>query len=664
MAVLASQNGRLWVGDNCGLAEYSGAHFRIFAEKDGLANSCVWALAEDHERNLWVGSYGGGLFRYRDGVFKQYSVEQGLASRIVFQITVARDDSLWIATPDGLSHMTGGGIRNYGTADGLSSTRILDIHQDHAGTIWVATQGGIDRFTSDRFVPVPAAPATDDLLAGRFVEDSRGNLYTTDEPHGISRIEGDRLVLLDSTLNLMDMVESPDHYLWFSSRQGVIRIAEQELEQAGRSGLPLNYQIFDRADGLTTTQASIGSPNIATTADGRLWIATVKGLAMIDPTKLSLTGRKPQIFVAGVMSDGNRTRVLDGLSLSPGIHRVEMHLDAVDLETPRKVRLQYRMEGVDSGWLDLDQSRTAVYTNVPVGTHRLLVRSTDSIGNWDAGNVIYQVTQRPHFYQTTTFLVSALASMMMLLGGAYVARVRYLIRQARTILEERQVERESVARDLHDTFLQGIQALILRFHTATQQLPPDQAARNLLEEALRQSDKVMLEGRDVLTRLRTARIAPETLPNAYATIAFDLRSMSPAQFEVIVSGRTRGLNAVIQEELLKIGREALFNSFRHASAGRIEVELHFGLIEYRARFRDNGIGIDPAILRDGSVPGHYGLPGMRERVTSIGGKMELWSRTGAGTELEVLIPGALAYRQDESTHRLGWIRRLWRPRLR
>jgi signal transduction histidine kinase len=322
------------------------------------------------------------------------------------------------------------------------------------------------------------------------------------------------------------------------------------------------------------------------------------------------------------------------------------------------------MEGVDSGWLDLDASRTAVYTNIPAGTHRVLVRSTDSIGNWDAGNVIYQVTQRPYFYQTTTFLVCALAFVMVLLGGGYVARVRYLIRQARTILEERQVERESVARDLHDTFLQGIQGLILRFHTGTRQLPPDQPVRSLFEEALRQSDKVMLEGRSVLTRLRTTRVAPETLPDAYAMIALDLRSMSAAQFEVVVSGRTRELNAVVQEELLKIGREALFNSFRHARASRIEVELHFGILEYRARFRDNGIGIDPAILRDGSVPGHYGLPGMRERVTSIGGKMELWSRTGAGTELEVRIPGALAYRQSESKYRVGWIRQLLRAKSR
>jgi ligand-binding sensor domain-containing protein len=658
MAVLPAHDGLLWVGTNCGLAAFDGKKFRPFSERDGLTNSCVWTLAEDHEHNLWIGTYGGGLFRYRDGVFKQYTMEQGLPSRIVFQIRVAQDDSLWIATPDGLSTMKDGRFRNYTSDDGLSSTRILDIHQDHAGTVWIATQGGVDRFAGGRFVPVRAAPSTEDVLARRFAEDSQGNLYATNMPQGVSRMIDGQLFPVDNNLELMEMIEAPDHhYLWFSSRQGVIRIADQELAQANLSKGPLNYWLFDRADGLLTTEASVGSPNIALAPDGKLWVATVKGLAMIDTTRLSAAGRKPDVFVAGVVTDGVRSRVRNGLELPPGIHRVELHLAAVDLATPRKVRLQYRMEGVDSDWLDLDSSRTAVYTNLPLGAHRLFVRSTDSIGNWDTGQTIYAVTQKPHFYQTTPFQVIALAALLGLLGATYVMRVGYLVRQTRLILEERQVERESVARDLHDTFLQGVQGLILRFHTGTQQLAPDQPVRQRFEEALRQSDEVMLEGRSILSRLRSTKTPSEALPQAYAAIARDLRSLSPAQFEIVVSGRTRDLNAIVQEQVLKIGREALFNSFRHARASKIEVELHFGIFEFRLRFRDDGVGIDPGIVRQGSVPGHFGLPGMRERVTGVGGQMDLWSRPGAGTEIEVRIPGAIAYRRCDAKHRLAWMRR-------
>ena len=660
MAVLPARDGRLWVGTNCGLAAFDGKRFQTFSERDGLKNSCVWALAEDQQRNLWIGTYGGGMFRYRDNTFTQYTMEQGLASRIVFQIKVARDDSLWIATPDGLSHMKDGRIRNYTIADGLPSVRILDIHEDYAGTIWIATQGGIVRFAAERFVPIAADASTDDVLARRFVEDSQDHLYTTNMPQGISRIDGNRLSLFNNNLDLMEMVESPDHYLWFSSREGVLRIAEQEFAEAGKSEGPLNYWLFDRTDGLLTTEASVGSPNIAMTPDGKLWIATVKGLAMIDTTRLSPVGRKPEIFVAGVLTDGSRSPVRDELVLSPGLHRVELHLAAVDLATPRKVRLQYRMEGVDPEWLDLDSSRTAVYTNIPSGSHRLLVRSTDSIGNWDEEKVIYEVKQNPRFYQTASFQISAIAALLALLAAAYLMRVRYLIGQTRIILEQRQVERESVARDLHDTFLQGVQGLILHFHTGTQQLAPDQPQRQIFEEALQQSDKVMLEGRSVLSRLRSVRTSSEALTHAYASIAYDLRSLSAAEFAMVASGRARDINAIVQEQLLKIGREALFNSFSHAAASKIEVEIDFGMFEVRLRFRDNGIGIDAAILREGSVPGHYGLPGMRERVTGIGGQMDLWSRDGAGTELEVRVPGAIAYRQRDPKYGLSSIRRLRR----
>jgi ligand-binding sensor domain-containing protein/signal transduction histidine kinase len=658
MTVLAAHDGRLWVGNNCGLAVYDGKAFHTFKEKDGLANSCVWSLAEDKEDNLWIGTYGGGIFRFRDGVFTQYTMEQGLPSRIVFAMAFARDGTLWVGTPDGLAHMQNGRIRSYTTANGLSSNRILDIHEDHAGTIWVATQGGVDRYAGDRFVPLKPSRASEEVLPRRFAEDSQGNLYTTDAPHGISRIQGDEIALLDNSLNLMDMVETPDHSLWFSSRDGVVRIAESELARAGSTGHPLNFEQLDRADGMLSTQAGVGSPNIALDADGKLWVGTVKGLAMIDTRHLSIASRKPNIFVAGVWTDGVRDRVGAALQLAPGMHHVELHMDAVDLAALRKIRLQYRLEGVDSNWLNADATRTAVYTNLPVGTHRLLVRATDNVGDWNEGSVVYEVTQEPYFYQTRLFQVSAGVALLLLLVAAYIFRVRHLMHQTKTILEERQVERESVARDLHDTFLQGVQGLILRFHTGTQQLPEDQPVRPLFEEALRQSDQVMLEGRNVLSRLRTRKAMPETLADAFNALGRELHSLSAAQFCVIVSGRSRALSAMVQEEIFKVGREALFNAFRHAAAGHIEAELHFGLQELRVRFRDDGVGIDAAVVREGSVPGHYGLPGMRERVTRIGGSIALWSRVGAGTEIEVRIPGAIAFLVPDESRQTGWIRRL------
>jgi signal transduction histidine kinase len=470
------------------------------------------------------------------------------------------------------------------------------------------------------------------------------------------------LTMHDSALSLSQMAEAPDDTLWFSSRNGVMRIAEQEFALAGNSNAPLDYEVFNRADGLNTTEASVGTPNIAIDSNGKLWIATVKGLAMIDTLHLPFTGRSPKVFITGVSSDTKRYSVGNGLILLPGIHHVELDLAAINLANPQRVRLQYRLEGVDSQWLDATSSRTAVYSNIPVGTHRLIVRVTDSVGHWSAAEDVYELTQQPHFYAMTLFQVSVAIVAVLLLLLAFFVRMRSMVRQTRIIIEQRQIERESVARDLHDTFLQSVQGLILRFHTGTQQLPPESPVRQSFEEALSQSDRVMFEGRGVLSRLRTRRMKPETLTATYSAIGKEFRSLSPAHFDVIVSGRRRDLDAVVQEELQKTGREALFNSYRHAQASQIEVEIHFGIFEFRVRFRDNGVGIDPAILREGSIPDHYGLPGMRERVSKIGGHMELWSRQGAGTEIEIRIPGSIAYPDHERKLSPRWIRRLLRSR--
>jgi ligand-binding sensor domain-containing protein/signal transduction histidine kinase len=662
MAVLPAHDGRLWIGMNCGLAVLEGKQFRIFTEKDGLANTCVWSLAEDREHNVWIGTYGGGLFRYRSGSFTEYSTNEGLGSNVASKIAVARDDSLWVATPNGLSHLQNGMIHNYTVAEGLASNNVLDVYQDENGTVWIATQAGVDMFSSGGFVHVQAEKEISDLLASRFFEDAKGQLYAADDPDGISQIRNGELTEFNSTLNVMEMKETPDHRMWFSSTKGLIEISEEDFLRADHSTDPLDYEIFNRADGLRTNQLSVGDPDIAFTPDGKLWIATVEGLAMIDTSRLPRVGKRPPIFVAGTSIDGKSHLVGSGLVLQPGVHRVELQLAAVDLANPQTIRLQYRMEGVDSEWLDANSSRVAIYTSVPVGSHRMLIRGTDSTGHWSPPTVLYEITQLPYFYETLIFRISVVIGFILLLILAYLWRVRYLIRQSRIILAERQVEREAVARDLHDTFLQSVQGLILRFHIGTQELAEDHPVRQSFEEALRLSDRVSREGRDVLSRLHLSTTRPEGLTEAFAALGREFRLLAPVQFDVIVSGNSRELNAVVQGELVKIGREALFNAFRHAKASQIEVEVNFGIGELRVRFRDNGTGIDPAILRAGSAVGHYGLSGMRERSSKIRSSLELWSRPGAGTEIDVRVPAAIAYPQTGEAGKNRWARRLFRRR--
>jgi signal transduction histidine kinase/ligand-binding sensor domain-containing protein len=645
MAVLADHEGKLWVGNNCGgLTLFERSHVKNYSEKDGLANSCVWALAEDHSGDLWIGSYGGGLFKLHDGHFTQYSIGQGLVSKVVLQIAVARDNSLWIATPDGLSHMEKGQFTNYTTAQGLSSDNILGVHQDLAGTIWAASQGGVDSLTGDGFRPLASNGLGEGNSEIGFAEDSRGDLYTADSSKGIGLIKNGRLISVDDDLNVMGMVESPDHDLWFSSKNGIVRIALDDLRRwVPDRNSPLNYDRFDRADGLNSTQSSTGTPNIAITPDHRLWVATVKGLAMVDLDRLPATSQKPSVFLSEVTVEGRKQPFGNELILPAGTHHVELHLAAVNLGSPEKTRVQYRLDGVDSNWLDSDISRTAVYTTIPVGKHAFHLRATGSDGKWDREGVVYSLTQKPLLYQQNWFQFACAAALLVVLTVIYLARVRQIVSQTRMLLETRIAERERIARDLHDTLLQGVQGLILRFHDAMQDVPPNSKTRDSLESALEVADEVILEARNRVKRLRSEALENADLPQSLQKVGIELNHQNDLQFRVVVKGTVVAIQPSIGEELFFIGREGITNAFLHARSSEVEVEIDYGLTAFRLSCRDNGVGIDSAILHDKTRDGHWGILGMRERSKKIGGEFNIRNQRSGGTEIEVIVPARRSY---------------------
>jgi signal transduction histidine kinase/ligand-binding sensor domain-containing protein len=661
MAVLSAHDGRLWVGNNCGLAVFDGKHFKNYNEKDGLANSCVWSLAEDAKNNLWIGTYGGGLFRFRDDHFVQYSTGQGLVSPIVLQIVVAHDDSLWIATPDGISHLQDSRIRNYTVADGLSSNRVLSVYQDRDGNLWAATQRGLNRLQGERFIPFPANQTKDGPFSVGFSQDSLGNLYATASPKGISLIANNRLIIANEELKLRDMVESPQHDLWFSGNNGIIRTRRDDLISAvWNQNAPLDYRVFDRSDGMNSIQCSVGAPNLALAPDGKFWVATVKGLAMIDLALVDLgkspqVTRKPKVFVGAITVGNHQEFPGEELNLPPGAHHVEIPLEAIDLASPEKVRLQYRLEGVDPAWVDADASRTAIYTDIPPGTHLLHIRASGSDGVWDRTGIVYNIRQRPYFYQTAWFQFIIITTVLLLLSAAYFLRVQQIVRQTRIRL----AERERIARELHDTLLQGVLSASMQLDLAEDQLPEDSPTKPLLKRILQMMRQVIDEGRDALRGLRTGDADTGDLAVSFSRIGREYAIDEKIQYQVVAQSATRPLRPKIRDEVYRIGREAIVNAFVHAQAKSVEVAIEYASSYFRLLVRDDGCGIDDRVLEAGRE-GHWGLPGMRERAEGIGGQLTVRSGMGAGTEVELTIPGAVAFEEGSNgsfSHWLPWLSR-------
>jgi signal transduction histidine kinase len=206
---------------------------------------------------------------------------------------------------------------------------------------------------------------------------------------------------------------------------------------------------------------------------------------------------------------------------------------------------------------------------------------------------------------------------------------------------------------LHDTLLQSFQGVLLKFHAATFLLPDRPAeAKNTLQGAIEQAREAISEGRDAIQGLRSPTLLTNDLPKVIGTLAEELAlrqgSRNSPDFRVQVEGAPRALVPLLGDEVYRIAGESVRNAFKHARANRIEVEFRYDQRQFRLRVRDDGRGIDPKVLATAAQPGHYGLPGMQERAGLVGGKLAIWSELDSGTEIELTIPGALAYAKPQS----------------
>jgi signal transduction histidine kinase len=315
----------------------------------------------------------------------------------------------------------------------------------------------------------------------------------------------------------------------------------------------------------------------------------------------------------------------------------------------------------DSGWSNQTHPGTE-YAALLVDPRYHPPARADELPNEGNGVLaIARVEGKPVFWRARWFQLSlALAGMAAVLA-LHQHRLHQLTKQLNVRFEERLAERTRIAQELHDTLLQGFLSASMQLHVAVDQVPDDSPAKPRLRRVLDSMGHVVEEGRNAVRGLRSPERGSDDLEQAFSRIGSELDISDTLGFRVIVEGTPRPLHPVIRDEVYRIGREALVNAFRHSKASSIEVEVTYAANHLRLLVRDNGCGIDPQFVRAGR-DGHWGLSGMRERAEAVGAQLKLWSRAGAGTEVELSVPRHVAYQATSSARRPTWF--AWWPSRR
>ena len=616
--------GALWLGGRGTLTRWIGGRLENveFPDKNLVAGHWdVQSITGNRTGDLLVSVQQHGVYRRHDGVWAPYGLP-GLPKSTPMILWTDSMDRVWIGyLGNQIGLLDGDRVRTFSAPEGLHVGNVLAIG-GRGNHIWAAGQFGLALFDGSKF----------QTLAGEADSDFRG---------------------------ISGVVETADGEFWLNMATGVARIPAAEIANRLRDPQhKLQYDLFDFRDGVKGTAAQIRPlPSAVEAGDGRIWMSGSNGVYWVDPARIYKNPTPPPITIEAIYADDRRFSAFEASQLPKLPQNVRIEYTALSLSIPERVRFRYQLEGFDKGWQDVGTRRAAYYPKLPPGHFRFHVIACNNDGVWNETGASIGLSIAPAFYQAIWFQALCWASGAGILWLFYLLRLKQATAQAQGRLEERLAERERIARELHDTLLQGFQGLTLHFQAAMKQIPDREPARHTMERALKYADEVLLEGRERVRDLRAEGATANELSEMVAGYGKGLRNNREVEFKVTVVGSPLLLHPVVRDEVYRITREALANAFEHSKASSIETEITYARASLSARVRDNGCGIDSEILSSGRQ-GHWGLPGMRERARKIGGHLKLWSNPGAGTEIDLSVPAKVAYVRSGSESRWKWIRRV------
>jgi signal transduction histidine kinase len=512
----------------------------------------------------------------------------------------------------GVSYFADGAIRkSYSAAHGLGAGRVNSLRFGPRGALWVATDNGLSRIKNDQ-------------------------VMTLTTRNGIPC----------NTVHWS--IDDVDHFIWVYTACGLVRIPRPEMDAwVDDPSKLVQATLLDVSEGVRTQTYVSVAQDVTKASDGRIWYLAYDGVSVIDPPHVPFNKVPPPIHIEQVIADGNTYEAENGLRLPARVRNLAINYTALSLVAPEKVHFRYKLEGYDSDWQEAGNRRQVFYTNLPPRPYRFRVMAANNSGVWNEEGALLQFSITPAFYQTSWFRIASVFIVLMLLWAFYQLRVRQLANQFNATLNARVSERTRIARELHDTLLQSFQGLLLRFQSASKILPERPVeAKQRLDSALDQAAQAITEGRDAVQGLRSSVLETNDLAKAIIAIGAELTSETSAihapSIDVEVQDTARSLNPLVRDEAYRIAGEALRNAFRHAQAKRITVQIRYDKRLFRLTVRDDGTGIDDDAIRQ-QPTGHFGLHGMRERAEIVGGRLEVWSKRDTGTEVELSIPGAIAY---------------------
>jgi signal transduction histidine kinase/ligand-binding sensor domain-containing protein len=678
-ALFQDREGNIWVGTELGLDLLRPAS--VVVEPDLPRNSPTsYRMAAAHDGTVYVAD-AQALYAIAPGQRPRRVLDNSTPAEA---LCAAGRQGVWLFLADRVLRIDAGHVQRHPKPGG---TTAYGCAEDGAGRLWMPglerglhwLEGGAWRRWPES-TPSPSLPANAALdREGRAVVVFRARPPQGELPflaldaarskaggvegllpteagmlvsghRGMALADGSSSTLLSGETNpwaasINGLAQTRDGDSWAIGDAGIVRLRSADLAGAmQQSGATLAHRIFDFRDGLNSFAQKAPGPQVAVGGDGRVWFLTRRNVVRVDPAALVPNRLQPPVIVRSIQVGNQAFAAAPHVTLPAGTTTARIAFTALSLTVPGRVQFSHRIAGTKSTWSAPSNQRSVLLTDLRPGHYRFEVRASNNDGLWGEQATEVALTIPATFTQSLGFKIAVAGLVLLVLYGLYAVRVRQILARIRERGEERMRERERIARDIHDTLLQSVQGLLLRFQSVADHLQGDPQTQQVMNQALDRAEAVLVEGRDRLQGLR--RVDASDLEHEVRRLISELPFAPSTQVSVDSHGQRRSLRPDVFDEILCIVGEALFNAARHAEAREVTVEVDYGRQCFDIVVRDNGVGLSQDKAAPAGRPGHFGMQGMCERAERIGAQLRIEGHPGLGTSVSLRIKAGIAYARN------------------
>jgi len=436
-SMLEDKSGNIWFSDWGGLSRFDGKNFVRFETAADMAAP----ILQDKDGHIWFGSYGGGVFKYDGKSFTHFTEKEGLSGGVISGILQAENGDLWFGTERGLSKYDGKNFTHFTEKEGLSDNNVYSIAKDKYGNIWAGTlAGGLNKYDGKNITHFTQNEGLANNSVTSIMEDKAGNL-------------------------------------WFGTRGGLSKLEKNKL-QPGSTHSASIFKTYTDEDGFSGISVNTGT-TIYEANDGIIWIGALDRLTAFNPGEETPDTIPPNIQLTGLalynenvtwqylmaaqaekkfdtaIVLGNGVRLHDfhfdsvskwygmpqHLSLSYNNNYLTFQFSGITINSPLKVKYQYKLEGLDKNWSALTNRTEASFGNLPHGQYTFKVKAVNGDGYW-SNEVNYSFTIRPPWWHTWW----AYALFAVVFAGIIYALFRYRLNKIR--LQHKMVLQQHKAAEL------------------------------------------------------------------------------------------------------------------------------------------------------------------------------------------------------------------------